>query len=177
MASITVEDGTIVTDANSYVTIAEARSFADDRGITLSVDDAVVSVELILAKDYLEGLRSEYQGVQTNQQVDGTEKQQSLQWPRYGVYMNCSETMFDENSIPVELKNAQMQLCIEQFNGINLFPTYSGKYVIDEMVGPLRTKYSEKLGSSSTVRMIAVENFLNPLFGQCSTGRLRSTRI
>jgi len=175
--AIIVEDGTIVTDADSYVTVAEACAFALKRGIVLSVVDADVEVQLILASDYLEAQAINYQGIKTNEEADGTEKLQSLQWPRYGVYLDCSIDMFDQNTIPTQLKNAQMQLVVEQFNGINLFPTESGKFVIDERIGPLVTKYSEKQATETSLQMTSVDTWLEPLFNSCGQSNLYSIRV
>ena len=51
--TITVEDGSNVANANSFVTIAEARSYAVERGVTLSATDDDVAVQIIKAKTIL----------------------------------------------------------------------------------------------------------------------------
>lgn len=52
--AIVVEDGTIVADANSYVTLAEVRDYATLRGITLPAADGDLEKHLHLAMDWFE---------------------------------------------------------------------------------------------------------------------------
>lgn len=62
--SIIVEDGTNVSNANSYNSIVELRSFALDRGVTLSSVDDEVATMAIKATDYLETKAEEYKGLE-----------------------------------------------------------------------------------------------------------------
>lgn len=52
--AIVVEDGTIVADANSYVTLAEVRDYATLRGITVPAADGDLEKHLHLAMDWFE---------------------------------------------------------------------------------------------------------------------------
>ena len=52
--SLIVEDGTGLPDANSYCDLDEIRSYAADRGVALSSDDAIIIAFAIKATDYLE---------------------------------------------------------------------------------------------------------------------------
>jgi len=52
--AIIVEDGTIVADANSYVTLAEVRAYATLRGITVPAADGDLEKHLHLAMDWFE---------------------------------------------------------------------------------------------------------------------------
>ena len=76
MATIIVEDGSVVAGANSYVTEAELTTYAADRGITLT---AATDVLLIKAMDYIESLS--FIGTKFSEG-------QSLQWPRSNVYID-----------------------------------------------------------------------------------------
>ena len=73
--TITIEDGSNVANANSFVTLVEARSYAEARGVALPVADDSLAVMLIKACDYLEAQANRYQGEIANEG-------QSLQWPR-----------------------------------------------------------------------------------------------
>jgi len=55
--TIVVEDGTGVTGANSYASLADLIAYADNRKITLPVDVEDQKVLLVKAMDYLETLR------------------------------------------------------------------------------------------------------------------------
>jgi len=154
---IVIEDGSNVTGANSYVTIAEFKAYALDRGITVSSTDAQISAFLILSKDYLESFRSNYKG-------EKTYSDQALQWPRTYVYIDGYEQPYDE--IPELLKSAQSQLSLDQFNGIELQATETGKFVIVQQVGPIRREFSEQLRTSGTPRLVAFKNLLDPLLNR-----------
>ncbi len=69
--ALEVEDGTGKADANSYVSVAEYRAYAQARGVSLPVDDAQVEAQLTQAMDYVESFRAKYQGRKT--------------WPRPGM--------------------------------------------------------------------------------------------
>jgi hypothetical protein len=99
-----------LTVDQTYVTLAELRSYADLRGLVLPADDQATEALMIAAMDYLETLV--YWGSKTDED-------QVLQWPRSGVYINCVE--IDEDVVPVAIKSAQMALSVAA-NTITLFP-------------------------------------------------------
>ena len=94
MATIIIEDGTVVPGANSYVTEAELTTYAADRGITLT---AATDVLLIKAMDYIESLS--FIGSK------GSEGQ-PLQWPRSNVYIDGF--YFVPTTIPPALQTGQI---------------------------------------------------------------------
>ena len=51
--TLVIEDGTGVVNANSYITVAEAKAYAESRGVTLGSDDSIAA-NLVLAADYME---------------------------------------------------------------------------------------------------------------------------
>jgi len=94
MATIIIEDGTVVPGANSYVTEAELTTYAADRGITLT---AATDVLLIKAMDYIESLS--FIGTKYS-------KGQALQWPRSNVYIDGF--YFVPTIIPPALQTGQI---------------------------------------------------------------------
>lgn len=142
MALVT-EDGTGIPNANSYGTIAGARSYALDRGFDLSAfDDAKVSSWLIVGTDFLESFQ--YVG-------SPVEFDQSLSWPRMNVQF-APGFPFPNDQLPVQLVSALYQCVVEQSNGIDLQPTTdnsTGGFVIEEKVDVLMEKFSEKIGTTS----------------------------
>ena len=108
MATIVVEDGTVVAGANSYVTEAELTTYAADRGVTLT---AATDVLLIKAMDYIESLA--FIG-------DKHKESQPLQWPRDEVYID--RYYIERETIPKELKNG----------------VYTAALAIDAELDPLR---------------------------------------
>lgn len=156
--SIIVENGTNVTNANSYNSIIELRSFALNRGIELpSVDDDVATMA-IKATDYLETKAEEYKGLPTY-------TDQSLQWPRIGVFIY--EVEQPSNSIPKQLKTAHAMLVLAVNEGLSLLPNYSPQdYVIEETVGPIKTKYSDPSSVGIENTFTGVDKFLEPLINK-----------
>ena len=94
MATIIIEDGTVVPGANSYASEAELTTYAADRGITLT---AATDVLLIKAMDYIESLS--FIGTKSSEG-------QALQWPRNSVYIDGYYV--ESTTIPAALKTGQI---------------------------------------------------------------------
>lgn len=132
--ALIIEDGTGKEDATSYVTAAEARTYASARGVTLDADDAVVEPLLVQAMDYLEA--QSYKGYRTFPDV------QALSWPRTCVVIDRVRLpVSGPGSIPRQLKAAQMQLAIEASAGVDLMPTTDGRVVKREKVDVIETEF------------------------------------
>jgi hypothetical protein len=95
---IIVEDGTIVENANSYVTVAELNAYATARGLTIESDEEPL---LIRAMDYLESLH--FIGLKLTEA-------QPLQWPRWNVFIDGF--FVSSETIPSLLKEAQMEVAL-----------------------------------------------------------------
>lgn len=158
--TFTVETGSIVANANSYVDLAFIKAYALARGIALGTD-TVIEQQSIKAVDYLEGLRSRFQG----NKVSST---QSLQFPRENVWIDGFEVA--KTSIPSELIKAQCQLICEQANSVDIMPTQSEAAIKKEVVGPIETEYAIATGTITTPVMTAVDALLEPLFKNSSSG-------
>lgn len=92
-----VEDGSQVTNANTYLASADISAYALARGTTLAVGTLDVNIQK--AMDYLQTLV--YQGYKIN-------INQALLWPRNSVWID--EFAFPADAIPTQLKNAQCEL-------------------------------------------------------------------
>ena len=158
--SIIVEDGSGVEDANSYVSVANARTYAANRGTVLSSDDDVVAAMLIRSTDYLEAQECRFQGKRTS-------SLQPLAWPRTGVELNCDA--FPPNVIPKSLIAAQVQLVMAINAGFDLQPNISpADYVTREKVGPLETEYADPVAVGVMPTFSAADALLAPLYGECA---------
>ena len=98
MATIVVEDGSIVEDANSYCSVLDLQTYCSDRNITLEGDESSL---LIQAMDYIEQL--DFIGYRATDE-------QELEWPRKNVVIDCRE--FPDNEIPKQLKLGQMATAV-----------------------------------------------------------------
>ena len=140
MATIVVEDGTIVSGANSYVSEADLTTYATDRGVTLSTSTAVL---LILAMDYVESL--DFIGYQYTED-------QALSWPRTeakkdGIYW------YDSNEIPQKLIDGLCEVALAIDAG-NSPADNLERATKREKVGDLEVEYMDSANSSVIVRKI-----------------------
>jgi len=153
MATIVVEDGTGKTNSNSYVTEAEVTTYATDRGLTLTASEDVL---IIKAMDYLETLG--YIG-------DRQTEEQALQWPREGVYID--NFYIEPTTIPQELKNAQMSLCMSIDAGVDPMATID-RATKKEKVDVLEIEYMDNAASRAIVT--SVNRILAKLLQDGSSG-------
>jgi hypothetical protein len=146
--AIVVEDGTVVAGANSYITLDEARDFAEARGVSdLSDVDATLETLLIRAVDYIEAREVDMAG-------DRVSTEQPLSWPRtpWGV--------------PKNIKDAQGHLVLAVHAGVNLLPTttYTAAQTKKKKVGPIEVEYVVS-GGSALPRVTSAEGMLAPYIG------------
>lgn len=153
---ITVEDGTGVANANSFVTAQELTKYATERGVTLKQTPEVL---LIKAMDYIKHNSSRFIG----HKVSAT---QPLPYPRAGVYLHGHAVA--NNVIPTELKTAQLELAVAaDSTDLLSFHGAGGKQgaVIEERVeGAVDVKYANA-GYYSRFTHSYVNSLLDPLFG------------
>lgn len=166
--TLIVEDGTIVTNANSYIDLQFLNSYLTTVGITSTLTDAAKEVLVNKALQYLESFRNSFIGTKVD-------IEQELQWPRKDVLIDGFE--FSETSIPKELKYAQAQLVVEQIRGTILFPVpktvASEGPVIEKTIGPLTKKFaspssSYQISSVSPILIASVNIYLNCLIKNIS---------
>lgn len=164
--TLVIENGTNVTNANSYVSLTDARNYASARGVTLSVIDATLEILAIKAMDYIEAKRDMFKGYKSY-------TTQNLQWPRTNVYIDG--ILNEYNHIPKELISAQCQLIIELNNGVDINPNELDYFIKKEKIDVIETEYSEKLNTSNLPTLRNVNNLLSVLFKNNSS--LNITRI
>ena len=151
--TIVVEDGSIVTGANSYVSEAELEAYSLARGVDLSAEDT--EMLLIKAMDYIESLN--YQGRKV-------EADQPLQWPR--SFVRVDFYLLPDDEIPQLLKNGLMQTAMSIFNSVDPLADI-GRVTSSETVGPISVTY-EKGQSQTIVQKINVQ--LQKLLSSADSG-------
>lgn len=137
--ALIVEDGSIVTGANSYVSTTDLTTYATARGVTLVADEEQL---LIKAMDYIESLR--FKGVKRTQD-------QALQWPRINVVID--NYTFDSDAIPQELINGQCEVAIAIDQDLDPLANIE-RSTKKEKVGPLEVEYSDSAASYTINRKI-----------------------
>lgn len=153
MATLIVEDGTGVANANSYVDIAYAREYAASVGLTLPTPDDALTGALLASMPYLES--RPWKGRKVN-------PEQALSWPRDGVTINQSP--YPNNTVPDAIRKAQVTAASMIFNGTDLLPIIDGQFVTKEKVGPIETTYSDEFLRTPNGQTIfsAIDVFLQP---------------
>lgn len=124
--ALIIEDGSIVANADSYVTAAEITAYADKRGFVVPTLTADLEKLAILAIDYMQS--KDYIG-------DLVEADQPLTFPRKNI--NGVEI----NEIPTDIKNAQIELAIAAYSD-DLLTTGPSAQVTKESTGSTSTEYA-----------------------------------
>ncbi len=98
-----IETGAGVPNSNTFIDDAEYVAYAAARNLTIGIDAPTREIELILAVDYLTSIESRFKGTRV-------ESDQSLLYPRRNVIIFSD--LFDQDSIPIQLKNSQAEAAI-----------------------------------------------------------------
>lgn len=140
-ATIIQETGAGLSNANSYITVAELTTYADERGVTISA--AEEEDLLIQAMDYLESL--DYIGYRYTEA-------QALEWPRAEA-VKKKIYWYDVDEIPQELKDAQCEIALAIDAGNSPLANVDRR-TTREKVGELEIEYSDGSASAVLVRKI-----------------------
>ena len=167
--SLIVEDGSVVTGAESYISVADASNYHTVRGNTAwaaLTTDALREAALRKATDYMrQAYRSRWQGYKVNED-------QALDWPRYGVEVEGYAV--DSDIVPTEVKNACAELALRA-SAADLNPDLT-QGVAREKVGQIEVEYDK--ASPQFTRYKAIDALLSPYLkaggGGCSMGVIRS---
>jgi hypothetical protein len=172
-----VEDGSIVADANSYITVAFADDYHEKRGNTTwaTMTAGEKEASIIRATDYIEHTY--------NQRWKGVTKSdtQSLSWPRN--YVEYEESKFGypfagfplyypNDEIPKELKNALALMAWKAAGGELSEELTQG--IVREKVDVLEVQYDTS--SPQYTRYRAIDQMLNPLL-KYGNNTLKVTRV
>lgn len=166
--ALIVENGTGIPGANSYVSLEDARSYAEARGIELAQDDFIAAQQLVNAFDVVEGYERRFSGERVFP---------ATAFPRKYLWVNGFRV--ESDVIPIQLVYAQVQFAVAINAGFDLTPIVSqSDFVIREKVGPIETEYATPGQSqTSTVPYVtaAIKN-LQALFGSGNPNQLTLTR-
>ena len=153
--SLTLEDGTGVAGANSYITSANAATFLTVRAIAFTGSTAALEAALAKAFDYLANeKRYRYRGSRTT-------ATQRAPWPRTGA-TELSGPTYASNAIPWRVIDAQCFLAAIALAGAVLEPALDrGGAIASESIGPISTSYMPSAPSETVFK--SVEGLLEPL--------------
>ena len=131
--AIVVEDGTLVSGANSYITLDEFQAWADARGIDYGTD-YTLSQQLFRATDYFESLR--FKGLKSDEL-------QAMQWPRDQVLIDGYAV--ESIEIPKEVKIAIYELIKIEIDGDSRLAP-SDREVLSEQIDSIKITYKDNAG-------------------------------
>lgn len=160
-----VEDGTIIENANSYVSTEEADIYFSDRDLESVWQGTQQDKEgaLISATEYID-YRFGYRFIGTQVEVE-----QPLQWPR----KNTGVEAYNDTVIPLDLRRATMEYAYRAITGQRLVPDPSATGPVRrdlKRVGPLvrEIEYFNKTGKEYLGYPYAdmmLRTLLQPLIG------------
>lgn len=133
-----IEDGTIVPNANSYITIAEYNDWANVRfgtRDTAPAADEDAEALILRAMDYFEAQSF------TGQKTDST---QPLQWPR--AWVTIDRYAIDANTIPTEVKRSIFELTYAEEIGESKL-AITERQTKKEKIGSIEVEYSDGSGA------------------------------
>lgn len=153
--ALTIEDGTGVELADSYLSLDDARTIATNYGLTLSDDDATAEIQLRQGFLGINVSESMLQGVRAT-------KTQSGAFPRDGVFSNCVEVAGD--SIPLSVKMAQVNFASAINGGYAVNAVSTGQDLASFNVdGVYSESYQDGSSASTNATIQGVYNALYPL--------------
>ncbi len=167
---IIVEDGSIVPNANSYTTLANARAYLLTMGYELNADDTIAEQALIKGFNYVNSFESQYQGCRVSALQTGS-------FPREGVYINGFPLASD--AIPAQLIQAQSLAAYEENKESgSLFPSGSNQTITsEEVVGAIKVSYADNGLDSNAKSFGFIDSLLGALFGGYGSVNNRVFRV
>ena len=151
--TLVVENGSIVSGANTYASVATADAYHTGRGNTAWVDaDSEVKEPAILrAMDYIEA--QNWLGMAYSGPVGGV-GYQPLQWPRVDVYVGGFELAYDE--IPPKVISALCEAALVELvtPGALSVAIERGGAVIREKVDVIETEYASGAPATTVYQTI-----------------------
>jgi hypothetical protein len=159
---LTIEDGSIVASADSYVAISDVATYATRYGRTWSPASDLVAEQAILnAMIFIEA----YEDRLCGQRVSGT---QTLSWPREYVKDARGTAYLSETAIPSGVTNALCEAATIELAtpGVLTAAVESGDIGVKrkrDKLGPLETEVEYQHRNKITrTQYIRIEEFLKP---------------
>ncbi len=157
-----VEDGTGKSNADSYVSLADARQIAASYGLSLPEDDTAAEAALRNGALYI-GLQ---EAAMCGRRVSAT---QSLAYPRTGV--SVYGFPLASNIIPRQLVTAQVMAAVEYGKGTDVRASTDGRAVASERVeGAVSVSYFNNGQTGANVVITAAMDALRPLLCGSNSG-------
>jgi hypothetical protein len=171
--ALIVSDGTGLANADSYQTLVDARASADLLGLALPVVDADADIALRNGARYVDRYESRFAGTRL---VDT----QALSFPRLDSYKCYGNNTIDiaSDSIPNEIKLAQMFAAVEYGKGTDVMPVNDGKSIAsNEVVGAVKQSYFDNGKTGKSIVITKSVDALSPLLCVGGGFTVRTKRV
>lgn len=153
--ALIVEDGSIVTGADSYVSLADARGLAAKYGKTLPADDTEAEAALRNGAVYV-GLQ---EPAMCGTRVSAS---QSLAYPRQGVSLYGFPVA--SNTIPSQVITAQVMAAVEYGAGTDVRASTDGRVTsLERVEGAVTVEYFNNGTTGAATVITAAMDALRPL--------------
>src|SRR6478736_478603 len=153
--ALVVEDGSIVSGADSYIGLSDARMLAAKYGYALPADDTEAEAALRNGAMYV-GLQKP---AMCGRRVSAA---QSLSFPRTGISLYGFPIA--NNVIPDQVKLAQLIAGVEYGNGADVRASSDGRVTTMERVeGAVTVQYADNGMTGATITITAAMDALKPL--------------
>ncbi|AUR97510.1 head completion adaptor [Vibrio phage 1.240.O._10N.261.52.F8] len=161
--ALNVQDPTTpIGNANSYLSLVDARTLAEQYAYTLPVDDTEAETALIKGFRYIELKEPQMCGQRAT-------TEQNSSYPRAGVYIRCNAWPSDQ--FPIELLLAQVIAAENQSSGVDLSGGVDdGRSIASEQVDVISVSYFQNGKTGSTVTIPEFDSTIEPLMCKSNTG-------
>ncbi|CAH9016228.1 putative head completion adaptor [Vibrio phage 242E40-1] len=151
-----------IDNANSYLSLVDARALAEQYAYDLPTDDAEAEKALIKGFRYIETFEPSMCGTRT------TEIQNSS-YPRTGVTIRCKP--FPDDEFPKELLVAQVIAAQYQGSGTDLSGgANDGRSIASEQAGKVSISYFDNGKTGSSVTIAEFDSAIDPILCKASNG-------
>lgn len=148
-AQVIVEDGSLVANANSFVTRDDVTTYCANRGYTWSIADTNLADQAVIkGGDWLKNtLRVTYRGSLIS-------AVQTMPWPRQDASFYRGPAI-DSNVIPQCVKDAQCELAYRTFAGTNLQPDLErGGAIKSEKLDVIEVEYFDGAPPETVIQAV-----------------------
>ena len=160
--SLIVEDGTGVESANTYISLPDARTLAEQYGWVLPVDDNDANVALVNGYQYLNTLENGMCGVRSYEDQTGA-------FPREGCA--CGGFVIPSDGIKAEVKQAQVRAAVTFGAGTDVNPDSDGKNIAsEEVTGAVKVSYFNNGKTGGSVVITEAVQFLERCYLTSANG-------
>ena len=168
-----VEDGTGLANADSYISLVDARAWALKYGYTLPLDDTEADVKLRKGASYVDLFEGSFSG----QRLVDT---QSLAWPRINAYKCAGQDQIclPPDSVPLEIQYAQVIAASFYASGLDVRANDDGLAVNSkEVVGAVKVSYFDNGKTGKSTEITEATDMLNNYMCVGSVFTLNTVRV